>query len=470
MPAKARVFSLWAVASRAGRISPGRFSSDAIGIREGGVALQIGSQKNVCGQRRIELSESRMDGRAPTDGSSTVGNSGTSAPRRLEWLDALRGWAVFAVVAVHSGEAAHSTGIVSKVVFAGQYGVQLFFLVSALTISITYDSHIERYGKSAMSQLSWLTKRFFRIAPLYYIAALFYPAEKYVVYVLSHHRYGWELNPLNILANLLFIHTWVPSANNSVVPGGWSIGVEMFFYALVPLIWLVVPTRRRAVYLCIGAGTCLLATFLVSKAFTGSFYVPNSSYLYYWFPSQAPVILFGLVFYFNYRAKLGSPTKLRTAASCFAGFLVLLVLALYCGTGGEAAPVLAPTILGVAFILLVLSLHAGIKSLVVSRFAVFLGKISYSVYIVHFLVLELILVVIRAAHIDRSGPLVVVPIFVLALVLASGLALISKRVIEDPAIACGHRLCHRLALRAIATEAARQPSNEHDERVSAGPS
>jgi len=208
----------------------------------------------------------------------------------------------------------------------------------------------------------------------------------------------------------------------------------------------------------------------VSKAFTGSFYVQNGSYLYYWFPTQAPVILFGLIFYFNYGTKLGSSTKLRTAVSCFAGFVVLLVLALYCGTAGNAAPVLAPTILGIAFILLVLSLHTGIRKLVVNRFANFLGKISYSVYIIHFVVIDLILAVIQVAHIDRSGPFAVVPIFVFALILTSGLALISKRVIEDPAIAYGHRLSNSLALRAVAAGAAHQASNEHNERVSAGPS
>ena len=392
-----------------------------------------------------------------------------SPPRRLDWLDALRGWAVFAVVMVHSGELAHSTGVVAKVAFAGQYGVQLFFLVSALTISMTYDSHIARYGKGAMSQLAWLTKRFFRIAPLYYIAALFYPAEKYAIYVFTHHRYGVETSLLNILANLLFIHEWIPSAINSVVPGGWSIGVEMFFYALVPLIWLVVPIRRRVVYLCIGACACLLTTFLVSKAQSGSLYVQNSSFLYYWFPSQAPTILFGLIFYFNYGAKLGKPLKQRTATSCFVGFLVLLALALYCGTIGEAAPVLAPAILGAAFILLVLSLQTGIKKIVVNRFAIFLGRISYSVYILHFAVLDLILVGVRASHMDRSKPFALIPILFFALLLTSGLALISKRVIEDPSIAYGHKLSHGLVMRAIASGIAPQASDENDERVSAGP-
>ena len=57
---------------------------------------------------------------------------------RLDWLDALRGLAVLAVVLVHTGQSLHlEPGVLQKISAAGQYGVQLFFIVSALTISIT---------------------------------------------------------------------------------------------------------------------------------------------------------------------------------------------------------------------------------------------------------------------------------------------------------------------------------------------
>src|ERR1700728_1174775 len=98
--------------------------------------------------------------------------------RRLAWIAALRAWVAgprggrgVGVVLTHSGGASHNTGITQKIASSGQYGVQLFFIVSALTISLTYDSHIARYGRSLRSQFAWLIKRFFRIAPLYYVAA-----------------------------------------------------------------------------------------------------------------------------------------------------------------------------------------------------------------------------------------------------------------------------------------------------------
>ncbi len=375
--------------------------------------------------------------------------STTSRPEstRLDWLDALRGWAVLGVVIVHSGEAAHSSGYVGKIASSGQYGVQLFFLVSALTISLTYESHIRQFGRSVRSQFAWLIKRFFRIAPLYYFAAIFYPIEQYAIHVASHHRYGSTVAIPAILANLLFLHTWIPSANNCVVPGGWSIGVEMFFYTLVPFVWMIVPVRRRVVFLGLSAVAFLAVTTLVSKLSTGSFYVVNNSYLYFWFPAQAPVIILGLIFYFLHGPKLYAPRTYGAAAISLGGFLLCLPVALYFGTADEAAPILAPTILAFAFILLILGMHGWVKGVIVNRYAILLGKISFSVYIFHFVVLDFIRAIFQIAHFDRFGPLTLLPVLATVLVLTSIIALVSKRVVEDPSIAYGHNLSRSVALR-----------------------
>ena len=90
----------------------------------------------------------------------------------------------------------------------------------------------------------------------------------------------------------------MPSANNSVVPGGWSIGVEMCFYVLVPFIWLLRPVRDRIIWLAVSAILFLTVTAAVSRMVTGSFYVFDDTYFYYWFPTQAPVMIVRLIFYF----------------------------------------------------------------------------------------------------------------------------------------------------------------------------
>src|SRR4051812_43931332 len=90
--------------------------------------------------------------------------------KRLDYLDALRGFAVLLVLMVHASEltaGAALTPVLSNFIESGRYGVQLFFLISAFTIFYTLHN-------GDKSPRNFLIRRFFRIAPLYYIAVCYY--------------------------------------------------------------------------------------------------------------------------------------------------------------------------------------------------------------------------------------------------------------------------------------------------------
>jgi peptidoglycan/LPS O-acetylase OafA/YrhL len=364
-----------------------------------------------------------------------------ASSKRLDWLDALRGWAILAVVIVHCGQVAHSDGLVKKFTETGQYGVQLFFVVSALTISLTYNSHRGKYGSSARANFGWLIKRFFRIAPIYYLAVIFYSLESYVFFVASRHAYGSIPQEIPILSNIFFIHTWVPSGNNSIVPGGWSIGVEMFFYLLVPLIWMV-SSKRRTWLLLAGVFAGIGATLLVAQISTGSFFVDNNSFLYCWFPTQAPVFALGLLFFMHCGHKLGGRLGVYEGGGYVAAALLLILAGARLGTWSGVAPALAPTVFGLAFLFIVASIGSWTRRILVNRPMIFLGQISYSVYILHFAVLD----VIRAAEYKilapHHGAVPIIPIIGVVVIGTCCLASVSKRFIEDLGIQVGAKLCN----------------------------
>ncbi|MBS0471913.1 MAG: acyltransferase [Proteobacteria bacterium] len=368
---------------------------------------------------------------------------------RLDWLDALRGWAIFGVVLVHSSQTAHVGGVLSNLAGLGRFGVQLFFIVSALTISLTYESHIRRFGDSLRPQFGWLIKRFFRIAPLYYIAILVN-----TLYRLLRLHWGLPLHdhfplPSDIVANIFFVHTWVPSAINSVVPGGWSIAVEMFFYALVPLIWLVKPTRTRIGFLVLFGAAGLATTAVVSRLTTGSYdFGAGEPFLYYWFPTQAPVFAIGLIFYFLHGPKLKSGGNTGGGLLWLSLFVVFLATFLLLWTKGLFFHVLTAATVGFAFILLILAMEGIVRPLLVHRFSIGLGRASYSIYIVHFIVLDGIEWLFQSLGLYGylPAPLRLVAVFALAVALANTIAMFTKRVIEDPAIAFGHALGMRVSM------------------------
>ena len=172
--------------------------------------------------------------------------------RRNQSLDLLRGVAILLVVLVHCQE--ESTGVVPGLSwFAKEYGglgVQLFFIVSGYTMMLTYGDRLD-----LAAARSFYLRRFFRIAPLFWVAIVFYLLVTRGRGITNFAPDGVGVS--DVLLTFFFLHSSSVTAYNSVVPGGWSIAVEMQFYLLFPL--LIYLFRRRN-----GAMLCYALIALVS--------------------------------------------------------------------------------------------------------------------------------------------------------------------------------------------------------------
>ena len=125
-------------------------------------------------------------------------------------------------------------------------GVHLFFVLSAFSLmystsrAVGRDSWIEDY----------LIKRYFRIAPLFYVMMLFFLVFNY---------FYWKVKPelSVILFNITFLYNFLPDHVASIVWAGWTLGVEMLFYAAFPLLILTLRSLRSSlVFFVICALLC----------------------------------------------------------------------------------------------------------------------------------------------------------------------------------------------------------------------
>ena len=224
----------------------------------------------------------------------------SKGPKRYGYVDALRGYAILGVIICHAALTySRETGAIFPgylLTMAGQYGVQLFFLTSIFTLFLSLRS---RSQFEARPTRNFFVRRFFRIAPLFWAGILFY-----LWFDIPWNK-AWApegLGAWQIAATFAFLHGWHPESINSVVPGGWSIAVEMNFYLLLPFLFTRITTLRKAVTWMIAlALSGRIAGIFVKQALAepnGSFadYLA-SSFTIFWLPMQLPIFFGGIVLF-----------------------------------------------------------------------------------------------------------------------------------------------------------------------------
>lgn len=353
-----------------------------------------------------------------------------AGPTALGAVDALRGYAILLVVLVHTQLIAlPGSAWLQRAVSEGSRGVQLFFIVSAYTLT---RSLLYRIGQSRTGVLyGYAIRRLFRIAPMFYLVIAL---NLFDLGLAPRYWAPDGLSGAEIVSAVLFLNAWIPNAITSVVDGGWSIAVEANFYIILPLALMAITTRNRAVFITIIAGAIglLLSAALTRQAqHLGANHV-TLSFFKFWLPYQLPAFGLGILLYF----RMSMPALQRP---------------------GVIWPVLAAVILvfffvGKDFVLKILCL--GVFTLIllenaslalINRFTIFIGKISYSLYFLHFLVIRYMGEAISSmiapiAHPDlRFGAA-----FLALVIIAATLASLTWLMVEKPFIRWGGMLAARV--------------------------
>lgn len=347
-----------------------------------------------------------------------------AATGRVGALDQLRGLAILGVVAVHVvGVAPSGLALADALLPFGRYGVQLFFAVSAYTMMMTWE---QRVAADAHPAASFYVRRAARILPMFWLAIVLY---------LALHGNGPSyfapegLGALQIAATALTLHGWWPSAFNSVVPGGWSIAVEMTFYLVFPLLAARAGSLAAAWRLaCLAALVALAARPLVAAWLqpAWSHYPPRlvDEFFHFWFPREAMFLFVGLVVY---RILHPGPDG-GEGRSALWWALAWLPLAWFLLGRGEMAVAIVTGLFVAAYLRRPLLLP-GLGSL---------GRRSYSIYLLHFAVLEALR---QLGWTDGQPSLpAFLGVFAATLVGSWLLAGVTVRFVENPGIALGRQL------------------------------
>ncbi|CAM3870299.1 MULTISPECIES: acyltransferase family protein [Klebsiella pneumoniae complex] len=276
--------------------------------------------------------------------------------------------------------------------------VSFFFVLSGFIMSLSY------YGMDIKRNFRhFITARFSRIYPAHFFMFIVY----FCVFGPNIFHEGAGTYTPVALTNILLLQSWVPFAQyffsyNAV---SWSISTEFAFYLFFPLLLL---TSRKY-----GAGWLLLPLLLTAAVLGGAVVMdlPQSSAdggvtstgLLYISPlSRLAEFSFGMMMYAVF-LRLKTFRLSVTTATCIEIFILAVMVFSFialtaCGTDLKGTPLdafgywlsFAGSFICIGLMILVMARQEGhISSLLKSRGLVYLGEISFSLYMCHRLILAL---------------------------------------------------------------------------------
>ncbi len=133
---------------------------------------------------------------------------------------------------------------VYDIVMSGWIGVDTFFVISGYLITLLLFKEQGRFGNINLRK--FLLRRFFRIAPAYYLSLL---AAGLYYWLVKHEFYDQFWWSFFLLADFAMGHGFTPVRDYLIHT--WSLGVEVKFYLMWPLLLKHLRTNYYVVVLAV---------------------------------------------------------------------------------------------------------------------------------------------------------------------------------------------------------------------------
>lgn len=147
-------------------------------------------------------------------------------------ITGLRAIAALGVYCTHFGIPSWSPSWFKNIPLNGGFGVPFFFVLSGFVLTLAYENRQMLPKKYALD-------RFARIGPSYYLAFVLAIAYMSI-------PNGFEFNYV-FVGHLFALQSWFPTMDSGVSFNGpaWTISVEMFLYAMFPILLRITSSTSR---------------------------------------------------------------------------------------------------------------------------------------------------------------------------------------------------------------------------------
>ncbi len=287
---------------------------------------------------------------------------------QINALTSTRAVAAIMVVIHHFADAVFPFSALPRVFHSGDIAVSYFFVLSGFVLFISYHDETISFG-------DFFKRRVARIVPVYILALV-------LMILVAVGFLNYSLNGVafkEIALSGLFLQAYVPSYPLVLNSPAWTISVEMFFYALFPL-FLMLLNKNRTVFMTATLLLFVLAQYFHLKYYTQRWSLPDSIVDTVFFNpvvhiNQFLIGMTGGYLFINKRTIM--PKSSWVTLALFS--LVILLIAARPDNISYQVGLIAPV-----FMLFIFSVAVSQPTFLNAKAFVFLGEISYGIYILQF--------------------------------------------------------------------------------------
>lgn len=289
-----------------------------------------------------------------------------------DFITGLRAIAATMVVMIHTN-ALNDFGVVGQAVTsAGKYGVDVFFVISGFTIAKTFTQ--------ARDYRSYLTRRIMRIVPLYWfvisIAMVLWLSGLFSMPYWMQ-TFGAQPDLYNFLMHLGMVSYLDYRIANSLLGVEWTIPIEVFWYVCLPFVIRFGETVLKTIGVILAL---LILTEIMSHIAREAL---GTSRLIGWSPIAHGHLFFIGVLAYHLRARFLSKTP-QYIRFFILGAVAIFILSLTLDFSGRSEALALCTATLIACV--TPSRASWLTKFLTVRPLLFLGSISYSIYLIHILV------------------------------------------------------------------------------------
>ncbi|MCC0686406.1 acyltransferase family protein [Clostridioides sp. ZZV14-6345] len=344
----------------------------------------------------------------------------------ITWLDGLRGVAVIIVLGSHFGHARMNIFPNINLIGFGQFGIYIFFFLSWFLLSRQFYKREEKITIRYL--ISYFNKRIFRVIPLYYIVLMI---DFYITKVYFPDQ--------NI--NMLFSCMLLKEA-----PGVFrTIPIEIKSYLLLPVVSVIFKKLSKNKEGCI-----ILIITVISMVFLNIYFGDTNilgtlgieKYYIYFIAGSITALIHEKIRTYKFNNNLITKSVLAICITMLVIQIPIIWIKIFPGYASvyeinweefyQYRYLIGVFIIPIIVLITLLDEKSFLKKVLDSKILRYIGKISFSIYCIHMLVIN----VVFYTFLDFSSSIKSIITLIITLIFST----ITYYLIETTFIKIGHKL------------------------------